>query len=415
MTKTPQEIYKRLSSAAINLFESPWSAAIISGFIYMIVSAYTGFLFQSSQQPYYNYLADAFLHGQSWLRQIPNSIVDLSILDGRYYLYWAPFPAILIMPLVAIFGVQLNDVLYTIVFAAINVGLIAHLLRAACNKELLHLTKTQRAILVFFFAFGTVHFTLAPFGSVWFTGQIIGFTCIILAYIAALALKGGKAWFFTGLALACAMLTRNTMVFTGIFPFVYIFVQQEDIKWKSFVRNIAWGILPLCIALAFYLFYNQVRFDNPMETGLAYHNVSDFFRDDFERYGVFNINYIPTNIYYQYIFYPFPLRPESIMGGSLFLLSPIFFGVFPSLWKPRNKFYVGALLASILVTNIPIILLMGTGYWQIGPRYTLDFTVPLLLLTAMGIEKWNSAILLLLTFISTIHYIWGVKALSLIK
>lgn len=415
MKKHSQKFLRRLILAASNLFETPWSAALMSGFIYMIVSAYSGFLFRPSHHPYYNYLADAFLHGQTWLRQIPPSTLDLSILDGRYYLYWAPFPAILLMPLVAIIGVQLNDVFYTILFAALNVGVMAHLLRTACNIKLLFLNKNQRALLVFFFAFGTVHFTLAPFGSVWFTGQIIGFTCIILAYLAALSLKGGKAWFFTGLALACAMLTRNTMIFTGIFPFVYVLWQQKHLDWKVLVRNIALGILPLCISLGSYLIYNQVRFNNPLEIGLAYQNFYDFFREDYERYGAFNIHYFPINFYYQYIFYPFPFRSESIMGGSLFLLSPIFFGVFSSLWKPRNKLYVGALLASILITNIPIMLLIGTGYWQIGPRYTLDFTVPLLLLTAMGIEKWKPNILFLLTIISTLHYLIGVNALSLIK
>jgi len=75
------------------------------------------------------------------------------------------------------------------------------------------------------------------------------------------------------------------------------------------------------------------------------------------------------------------------MGGSLFLLSPLFLGSFAALYKPSQKVSVITLLASILITNIPILLLMGTGWVQFGPRYTLDFTVPLLLLTALGIEN----------------------------
>ena len=415
MKKKFLEFIKRLSLAAINLFESPWGAALASLFIYLVVSAYNGYLFRRSDQAYYNYLADAFLHGQTWLRQVPPSLIDLSYFNGKYYLYWAPFPAILLMPFIAIFGVQFNDVLFTVLVAALNVGLIAQLLRTATEVGFLRLTQTQRAILVFFFAFGTVHFTLAPFGTVWFTAQIIGFTCTILAYLAAFSLQGTKAWFFTGLALSGAMLTRNQSVFTGIFPFVYLLHEQRDWKKRDLFCNIALGLFPLVISLVFYLLYNYERFGNPLEMGVSYHLISEYFADVFEKYGVFNIRYIPNNLYYQYIFYPFPFRPESIMGGSLFLMSPLFFGVFFAFWKPRSRLYIWALLASILITNIPILLLMGTGYWQIGPRYTLDFTVPLLLLTAIGIEKWKPIVPFFLTLISSFHYLLGVAILGQIK
>ena len=402
----------RMALAAVNLWESPWGAALLAGFVYLFVSAYpSGLLFKQSNHAYYNYLADAFLHGQTWLRIMPPSVDDLSFFNGRYYLYWAPFPAFILMPFVTIFGVQLNDVVYTVLIAALNVGLVAQLLRAACQADFLHLSKTQRAILVFFFALGTVHFTLAPYGMVWYTGQLIGFTCTLLAYLAAFSLRGGKAWFFTGLALAGAMLTRNQMVFTGIFPAVYLLGREKSWNWGRVIRNLAWAALPLVTSLSFYLFYNQVRFGNPMEVGLAYHNVSDFYRADFERYGAFTLRNFPNNLYYQYVFYPLPLRQESIQGGSLFLLSPLFFGVFAAFWKPRKKTYVWVLLVSILIVNIPLIL-TSAGYRQFGPRYTLDFTVPLLLLTALGIEKWKPIIPFVLAIISFIQYFIGVNALG---
>lgn len=412
MKEKPSGFIHLMTLAAINIWESPWGAALISGFIYLIVSAYSGLLFKQSNHAYYNYLADAFLHGQTWFRTMPPSVDDLIFFNGKYYLYWAPFPALVMMPFVAIFSVQLNDVLYTLLIAALNVGLVAQLMRAACQAEILHLSKTQRAMLVFFFALGTVHFTLAPYGMVWYTGQLIGFTCTLLAYLAAFSLHGGKVWFFTGLALTGAMLTRSQMVFTGIFPAVYLLIKEKHWNWKRVIRNLAWAALPLAAGLSFYLFYNQVRFGSPMNMGLAHILQSDFYRADIERYGIFNLHYIPINFYYQYIFYPFPLGQESILGGSLFLLSPLFFGAFAAFWKPHKKTFIWALLASILVTNIPIILCASTGYRQFGPRYTLDFTVPLLLLTALGIEKWKPIIPFVLAIISFIQYFIGVNALG---
>jgi len=95
------------------------------------------------------------------------------------------------------------------------------------------------------------------------------------------------------------------------------------------------------------------------------------------------------------------------MGGSLFLLSPILFGAFWGVIKNSSRLSVLFLILSILITNIPIILNIGTGYSQVGPRYTLDFHIPLILLTAMGIRRWPIWLISLLAFISCAQYFVG--------
>lgn len=403
---------QRLTDAAVNLFENPWTAALIAGLIYLLVSVKKGTISHPTEVAYYNYLADAFLHGQTWLRIIPPTTYDLSLFQDHYYLYWGPFPAFLLMPFVAIFGVKLNDVLYTLIIAAINIGLFAQLLRAANQTGFLKNTKIQRAILVFFLAFGTVHFPLAPFGKVWMTGQLVSLTCVLLAYLAAFLIDGGLAWLFTGLALACALLTRTQMVFCGIFPFFYLLFKQKPWKSVSVVRYLAAGAGPLVIAIVIMFLYNQTRFGNGFDSGMNYQLIGDVFKDNFYRYGMFNIRYVPTNIYYEYIFYPIPFTSESLMGGSLFLLSPLFFGIFSGIIQAKLKWSVWALLASIFVTNLPIILLNGTGWVFFGPRYTLDFTVPLLILTALGIENWKTITSSILAVVSALQYLYGVSYLQ---
>lgn len=400
-------------ATAINFALSPWGAALGAAFVYVLVSYLKGQIFRPSDHPYYSYLADAFLHGQSWLRVLPpRSVHDLIFLEGHYFLYWAPFPAFLLLPFVALFGVELNDVIYTILIAVLNVGLVSYLLFVANEKGFFRLSRTHRFLLVVTFAFGSVHFFLAPFGKVWMTGQLIGFTCILLAYLAAFSLNARKAWFFTGLFLSCAMLTRNQMVFTGIFPAIYLLLKEKPWIWKQVTCKLAVAALPLLAGLAFLLFYNDVRFGSPFNNGLDYHNMAESFKADYQLYGPFDLHYVPKNIYYQYIFYPFPYREESTVGGSLFLLSPIFFAAFSAFYKPRSKILLWALTASILVTNIPILLLMGTGQTQFGPRYTLDFTVPLLLLTALGLERWKTWLIILLAGISILHYSLGLYYLA---
>jgi len=137
--------------------------------------------------------------------------------------------------------------------------------------------------------------------------------------------------------------------------------------------------------------------------------MSEIFRTDYAKYGGFNVHYIPINIYYQYIAYPFLEKDMSdfFMGGSLFLLSPVFFACFWAFKDKDKKISNLILLTTIFFTNIPILLLMGTGYVQFGPRYTLDFIVPIMVLTAIGVKYWNNRIIFLLTLISIFHYFVG--------
>jgi hypothetical protein len=49
------------------------------------------------------YLADAFLNGRTWLTFQPGPY-DVILIGGRVYVPFAPFPAIALMPVVAILG-----------------------------------------------------------------------------------------------------------------------------------------------------------------------------------------------------------------------------------------------------------------------------------------------------------------------
>jgi hypothetical protein len=165
-------------------------------------------------------------------------------------------------------------------------------------------------------------------------------------------------------------------------------------------------------AIALLGVYNWLRFGNALDNGLEYHNMAEQFAQDYQRYGAFNLHYLPTNLYYQFVTYPFPRRHESLMGGSLLLLSPVFFAAFWAWRKSSNRVSSTMLATTILLVAMPILLLMGTGWVQWGPRYTLDFTVPLLLLTAIGIRRWPIWLVAALTVVSIAHYVVGVLYLA---
>ena len=387
-------------------FEKPLIASISAFVIYLALAALRQSPFGVTQTAYFNYLADSFLHGQLHLRLLPPTLHDLSFFQGRYYLYWPPMPAIVLAPFVAVFGVHFSDIFFTILLASVNVGIVALLLRAATREKLIESDEVMRALLVLFFAFGTVQITLALFGRVWFTAQQIGFFFVGLAYLVALLWEGRFAFFVTGLLIACAMLTRNHLLFVGIWPAWHLLRKYWEHRPRPYA-SFALFLLPILVLGLLFLGYNYVRFESPFELGIRYHRMHPFFVEDYQKYGAFNIHYLPINFFYQYIRYPFPVTGETSMGGSLFLLSPVFFYVFPGIISRYRSMDTWMLFVSILAASVPILLLMGTGWIQFGPRYTLDFSVPLLLLTARGAQFASRKFLVLLVAISIVHYVIG--------
>jgi hypothetical protein len=402
----------RLRSALL-LWEHPAWSGLVALIVYAYIAMQNGPITTPSLAPYFNWLADAFLHGQLHLRFWQGITHDLSFFEGRLYPYWPPFPAILLMPLVAIFGVQFSDILFTLGIAALNVALVAIVLRRATERGIISTTPMQRALLVVFFAFGTVHLTLAPFGRVWFTGQLVGFACVALAYLAAITLRGPLAFGLAGLLIGCALLTRNHLILAGLWPAWWLLREHWDSPWRQRISNTLIGIAPAILAVVLLGAYNWARFGDPLDNGLNYHQMADRFIADYRRYGAFHPHYLATNLWYQYIAYPILARADSTMGGSLFLLSPLFFAVWRGLVDRESRPNNWILGATCLLVAIPILLLMGTGWIQWGPRYTLDFTLPLLLLTAIGIRRWPTWLIALLVAVSVAHYVYGISELLL--
>lgn len=393
-------------------WEQPVWSAISATIIAGIIAGVRSNIWQASRYAYYNYLADAFLRGQLFLAQLPPSTHDLSFFNNQYYLYWPPFPAVVLLPFVAIWDTGFNDILFTIGIGGLNVGLVAVLLRQATHRHVIDLSPVQRGLLVLTFALGSAHITLVPYGRVWHTGQLIGVLCVTLAYLATLSVRGWRAFALTGLAFGCALLTRNHLALAGLWPAVYLLVTHRQMGWRRLVAYSGGGALPVVLAIALLGMYNWLRFGNMFDNGLAYHRMSSFFRTDYVQYGAFNLYYVPTNLYYQFVAYPFPWRGvPSSLGGSLFLLTPVFVAAFWGL-TARPRWQPLVLGATIILVAIPILLLMGTGWRQFGPRYTLDFTIPLLLLTALGLQHWPVWLLGVLTLTSVVQYLIGAVLLG---
>ena len=387
------------------LMADPRIAGLVAFFVYLGRIAITPTGLRHTGANYYNYLADAFLHGQLALRATPESTVDLIFYMDKLYLYWNPFPALLITPLVALFGIMISDALYTMVIGALTIAFSARVLLALDENGIAPIDRERRGLIVTTITFGSIVPILATRANVWDTTQIIGWACVLCATLAALLVPGYWGYALTGLALACATGTRLNLLFNGVWLAV-ILLRRDGRRGIGWLFNACTcGLAPLFITFALLGWYNAARFGSPLDSGLAWHNMSDFFRDDYARYGVFNLHYLPTNLYHHFLAPPITLSQKGT-GWGFFFMTPVFIGALYALWRDRRQPLTWALAASAFLVYIPIGLVMGTGY-LFGPRYLLDLLVPIVVLTAQGIRTWPLRVLRPLLIISVATFMLG--------
>lgn len=400
-------------AGALNAFARAWSNPLVAAMLTLVVYllrvgiSRTGFAATTSN--YFNYLAQAFLGGQTNLIERPRLALDLVFFHGKIYLYWPPFPALVMMPFVSLFGVDVNDAVITAGLGAISVAALASFLCTLDRAGIAPLEVERRGLLVLTTAFGSVLLILSTVAGVWYTAQVVGFGLVLLGLNAGIAMRGRAGYFWAGFWLACAMATRLSLVFNGLWLAWYLF--KRDFRGEgAWFRLAAIALLPPVVTLALLGWYNAARFGSPLDMGLAYHNFGDTFRADYERYGIFSLHYLPINVYYQFIAYSI-FGPDKWKGSGIFWLTPLYLGALTALVTARRHALTWWLVATCALIYIPIGVLMGTGYFTFGPRYLLDFTPTLLVLVAMGLRRWPMWTMWAATGIGLATYTYGSLAM----
>jgi hypothetical protein len=104
----------------------------------------------------------------------PEQIVSRSTIR---YVSFPPLPAVLMLPFVAIYGLNFNDILFTALWAALNPVLLLLLLRDLRRRGLSKRTDVDDLWLVVMFGVGSVYYYCSVIGEVWFTAQVV---CVTL-------------------------------------------------------------------------------------------------------------------------------------------------------------------------------------------------------------------------------------------
>ena len=175
-------------------------------------------------------------------------------------------------------------------------------------------------------------------------------------------------------------LAFHTRHFAGI---LYLFfavdiLLNKNLNMERKSASILSLAIPLIPSIMLFMIINDYRFGSPLSTGYDINFIGEYLGNIRSQYGLINLKYLPSNIYYYFInFVPFDGISESFIGNitldgrgpSLIFTSPVF--ILSTISNKLNR--------SNLPIIFPVVLLLGffliyftTGYYSYGPRYIID-------------------------------------------
>ena len=400
-------------------------------------------LWKQSSDPHFVYQADAWLHGQLAIVPPPTKGDDWAKLetvvlrDGRtvrgrrlqtrplfrttggdhvpladiaqskgitHYVSFPPFPAVVMLPAALAGGRRGNDTLPAVLCAALILPLAFATLRRIAAAGQSSRTVADDLWLTVALAFGTVLYFAAVQGRVWFTAHVIG---VLLALGYAWASIEARRPIVAGICLGLAAVTRTPMAF--MFPLLVLEAARmaggldrlrRDDERGPFLRAVARPLLafaaPVVLIAALAFIYNAARFAEPTEFGHSYLHVRQ--QAQIEAHGLFSYQYLARNLAVAFTLLPeFPDNGKTFVqvsghGLALWVTTPAFLLL---LWPRTRPPLHRALWLTVALVAIPTFFYQNSGWVQFGYRFSLDYTVFLILLLAVGGRPFG----------------WGVRAL----
>jgi len=370
-----------------------------------------------SDNAHYVYLAQSLLHGQlSLVDGRPPGDNDWSFYEGRWYVSFPPFPAVVIAPLVAVFGTAVWDRLVWAVLAGVAPALLFVLLRRLREQGSSERGTREDLALVALFAFGSPYYYTAVQGTVWFAAHVVACALVALYLLGAV---GAARPLLAGSALGLAFMTRPPTLLLGLFFAHQLFVdaQRRDsgdeparglpglrglgerfarIEPRRALIKLAWFALPLLLLGGLYMWMNAERFGDPFDPGYGHLRIRWARR--IETWGLFNYHYLGRNLAVFLASLPWlsaepPYLKISRHGLALWVTTPqLLLVLWPKRWSPAMT----ALAWSAGAAALANLCYQNSGWVQFGYRFSLDYSLLLFALLALGGRRFGKAFYALL-------------------
>lgn len=372
---------------------------------------------------HFNPLAESILNFRLDIPD-PGTSYDLAFFKGKWYVPWGVLPSLFLIPLQIVKGRFVPAFYLSILFASLNVVIVYLLLKRVGREFLPKLSHFSIILATSLFAFGTTHFYVGTLGSSWHVNQMItSFFGTLGIYFIFKKKRILRDYVLSMLCFTTTLLGRPTMVLLVSLPLFLYFWENIREKRKVETKKISLIFLPLVFLAILSCFYNYLRFQNPFEYGYSYVKETSYLQEIKEKYNITSFKNVPKNLWYMFLEIPSLSYDEKIAlrfnlnGNSIFFLTPPFLAVFLALpiLKKKNRLtlnpYIFSLWLTSIVTIFPSLMHFSGGWMQFGYRYSLDITVPLLLLSVFGIKGKLNFLYILGILFSFWMYWLGINAL----
>jgi hypothetical protein len=407
--------------------------------------------------------ASAFLEGQAGIRYpllstaerfgnyLFQDVLPIGPAGGteRALIPFPPLPAVILVPFVAAFGLQVDDQLIFTLIAAGDVALCWWMIGR------LGVSTVVRAGTTVLFAFGTVFWYTAQITTTWYQAHIVAVGLTMLAVGFAL---GGDAsreelrgWFVpaalrNGLLIGLASTARLTAIVA--LPFFVIVGPGPD--WRRRGPSVVFGAaIPVAALLAYNLvttghvfhpaYDHLYQLESRAYTGLGYH----------PEWAAEDPRYVPQNVAIMLLSTPnllpdrfqdtlgtidrplctvpgatravfdadCPLAMPRDTGMSVLLTTPALLLAIPAWFDRRRRRIVLAALLAIVLVSIANLMHFSQGWVQFGYRFSNDVVPFLLVLVAIGFSwlfdragraRWAMPAAMALIVLSVAINAWGV-------
>jgi len=366
---------------------------------------------------HFAHLADAWLHGRQDLRYgAPGYAMgnDFAEYNGKTYISFPPFPAVLMMPLVALAGSPeaFRDGQFIVWLAGVAPAVFFLALEKIRRLGRSERSELENGGLALLFAFGSVYFFTAVQGTVWFAGHVVG-AGLVATYI--LVAIGGESALACGVLMACMWMTRPTTLLTA--PLFVLEAARASMRSDvpaglplgravaealarldkaSLAKKLAVFAAPILLSFAIASWMNHARFGDRSPFAFGHEHLAWVRGSRLAAWGLFSYHYLGKNLAVMLTSLPY-LPPKgahaaapfqiNAHGLALWFTTPIFLWLF---WPKRRDFLHHALLLSAAGPLALNLLYQNTGWEQFGYRFSNDYALFLFALFAVGGRKMGT-------------------------
>lgn len=391
----------KLSIAAVKKFldfdyKKAYSATVVIVPLLLLLLIFSiGFAGEGSQQ--FSELANAFVHGQTnFLHPIGGLGQDPVLYNGKIYWDEGAFPAVVLMPFVALFNL-FHMFFYQGYIKWLFMALTLYFIYAIAKK--MKYSKQDSIILSIGFAVASIYMGVASVSSGWLFAQVVNTFLMFWAFYEFYV--GKKRYWLIGAICAMVLLTRLSAAPLVLFFILYILYSKVSKNQK--IKNLLKVIIPMAIGVILIGLYNYQRFGSPLNNGNEYQLLS-LSSSTARSMGLFSLNHIPTNLYTALLRGPdirllnssswtlkFPFIVNNPLGMSIFLTSPYLLYFFIRKWSSWTR-EMKMLLFTAGVSALLVLMYFGDGANQFGYRYALDFFPELFIIFMLLYKKGNESL-----------------------